>query len=97
MATTAAADTSIHGEEEGTRGEEDGPEKGFEKQPPSTVSLFPSTIFVFHLGRKMKEWSMASLMDVFAQGLDRGPRDPFLPCLPPRFDLRRSSSREGVT
>ena len=53
MATTAAADTSIHGEEEGTRGEEDGPEKGFEKQPPSTVvSLFPSTIFVFHLGRK---------------------------------------------
>ena len=70
MATTAAADTSIHGEEEGTRGEEDGPEKGFEKQPPSTVvSLFPSTIFVFHLGRKMKEWSrMASLGGCFRTG-----------------------------
>ena len=69
MATTAAADTSIHGEEEETRGGEDGPVKGFEKQPPSTVvSLSPSTIFVFHLGRKMKEWSMASLGGCFRTG-----------------------------
>ena len=80
MATTAAADTSIHGEDRGGNQRRGGPEKGFEKQPPQPSSLFPSTIFVFHLGRK--EWSMASLVDVFAQGLDRGPRDRVLPSLP---------------
>ena len=80
MATTAAADTSIHGEE-GTRGEED-PKRGLKSNPPQPSPSSQAQYLFFTWGEKRGVVWHLSRVDVFAQGLDRGPRDPFLPSLP---------------
>ena len=76
MATTAAADTSIHVKER-TRGRKEGPQKGFEKQPSTNQPSLPlpSTIFVFHLGRRKKYGLGGGCFRIGGRRTARG--DPF--------------------
>ena len=54
MATTAAADTSIHGEE-GTRGEED-PKRGLKSNPPQPSPSSQAQYLFFTWGEKSGVW-----------------------------------------